>query len=150
MSDPSPSLRNAAKPGLVAPAAVRIVDIDSPLPALSSRDNPAAAPFKSIQLVVRLAGEPLGAAILAPVPEAGVLPRDVADAVRAARARAPRSTRSTWHRAAGLASSERLRATETWQRRADRDSSARHGGRRDLPQPRTAATVPGVDLPVRL
>jgi O-antigen biosynthesis protein len=70
-------------PALVTPAAVRMVDLDAPLPDLSLHQSPQASPYKSLLLVARLGGQPLGAATVAPLPEKGISARAVADAVRA-------------------------------------------------------------------
>ena len=70
-------------PALVTPAAVRLVDLDAPLPDLSLHQPPQASPYRSLLLVARLGGQPLGAATVAPLPEKGVSARAVADAVSA-------------------------------------------------------------------
>jgi hypothetical protein len=56
--------------GLVAPAAVRLVDLDGPPADLELDSERPPIPYRSLLAVARLAGEPLGA-VAVPVGERG-------------------------------------------------------------------------------
>jgi hypothetical protein len=75
---PRPAGRRAAfadGAGLIAPAAVRVVDLDEPLSDLSLPPSRAGEPYRSLLLVARLDGAPLGVTTLE-LESAGGLSRD--------------------------------------------------------------------------
>ena len=70
--------RYAGEAGLVAPAAVRLIDLDAPIEGLRLPPARDGRPYRSLLAVARLEGDPVGAATFTVGP-GGRVPRQLLD-----------------------------------------------------------------------